>query len=173
METLVGFFRKEGKASFWHSPPFQNKDPQVLYQHGITCVTRSDGAGMMRTGWALWGIGGLHQHLAWNFLTDGFQQWRTSADPATARAFVEDVFARATASTPHFPPDIYSVPRELVEPASAVFGARCWAGMRLIELARHAGDEAAAQMAAARLRAALQGAHPAFLTGEAASFLRA
>jgi hypothetical protein len=140
----MGLFRKSPDVTFWRTPPFRSPDPILLYQHGITCVTR-DGAGMMRTGWAIWGLAGLHQHQTSDFLYDGFREWHESADIAEQRAFVSDVFVRAISDAPSFPPDIYAAPRELVEPASAIYGAR---------------------------PAAVASAHPDFITPEAASLQR-
>lgn len=131
---------------FWLTSATPSRDPSVLYQHGILCVSRQDGPAMMSTGWTIWDIEGIHAHQAFDFLRDGYRAtWQgTSAyDHDIAIAFLSEVFERLAAVDPPVPDDIYSAPPELVRPAAVHYSARCWAGSELLEaLADRPADRA-------------------------------
>lgn len=143
----MGIFgaKKRSPGSFWLKPPIPSRDPEVLYHYGVTCYTKDDGPGMISSGWAIWGISGLHSHQANKLLTDGFAAWQrsTSYERAVGVAFLEALFKRLSSMrAPACPADPWSAPRELVEPASAYFSLLCWSGSELISEARTAGSNA-------------------------------
>ena len=147
----------------------------MLYQHGITSVTRQDGLGMMQVGWTLWQTTEMHQYQAYDFLTDGFGLWirEEAVDYTKIRLFLTDMFDTLCAQDPpQCPPDIYSAPRELVDSASAYFGARAWAGSELIVRALEVDDTATLKAYEDRVFVSLVGSNPAFLP-TAVSFDRA
>jgi hypothetical protein len=140
----LGIFTRKGSAEFWLKPPFSTGDPSVLYQHGLTCVGRSDGPGMMSTGWAIWRLTAIHMYQANQFLTDGFREWQEggSYDRAVGIRFLQQLFDRLNAAAPpDCPADPWSAPRDLVEPASAYFSTLCWAGSEFLAEAGKAGRE--------------------------------
>src|ERR1700712_512263 len=123
---------------FWRTTPIRSTDPAVLYQHGIECVGKRDGKGMIATGWALCQVAGLHEHQAGDFLTDGYRIWRESSgfDRGQAAAFLADLFgALCSLTPPSVPADIWSASAEAVMRASIYYGTRCWAGNELLEVA--------------------------------------
>lgn len=130
--------RETADARPWRVPPFATSDSDLLYQHGITCVSRSDGLGMMSVGWALWGLSGLDQHQAYDLLSDGYRSWSGTeqARDESRRAFVLDVFHRLAEIHPRIPStaDLATVSSSVAQPASVAYGARCWAGSELLEL---------------------------------------
>ena len=92
----MGLFRRAANRAsppFWRVPPFR-AEPSVLYQHGIRCVGSADGRGMMQTGWATWKRAGMHQHQAFDLLSDGYQQWAAAgeADVHLELLFLSDLF---------------------------------------------------------------------------------
>src|SRR4051812_5895366 len=130
--------RNRTQQPFWRTTPVSSADSAVLYQHGIECVGRRDGKGMIATGWALCQIAQLHQHQAADFLVDGYRVWRESADfdRSQATAFLTDFFnALCSLTPPEVPADIWSAPPEAVMPASVYYGTRCWAGNELLDVA--------------------------------------
>jgi hypothetical protein len=164
-ENIMALFaRRHNDQPFWRIPPFQTENLDVLYQHGINCVTSSDGKGMMSTGWALWDRAGLLQYQAKDFLQDGYREWANTSPPADERvAFLTDMFNRLIDIYPEIDTtsDVWSLPRQVAEPASQLYGARCWAGSELLETAPPAGlmtDE----LEEAIYRA-FDGTHPAFM----------
>src|SRR4051794_10620865 len=129
--------RNRTQQSFWRTAPTRSTDPAVLYQHGVACVAKRDGKGMLATGWALCQVAGLHEHQASDFLTDGYRIWRESPtfDRGQAAAFLADLFgALCSLSPPSVPDDIWSAAPDAVMPASIYFGTRCWAGNELLEI---------------------------------------
>jgi len=161
------FSRRQNDQQFWRTPPFQTDNLEVLYQHGINCVSRpggSGGKGMMSTGWALWDRAGLLQHQALDFLRDGYREWANTSAPAEERvAFLTDMFNRLIDIYPEIDTtsDVWSLPRQVAEPASQLYGARCWAGSELLEAAASAGlmtDELEE-----RVYQAFAATHPAFM----------
>lgn len=130
---------QSAKRAFWREPPFPSSNPEVLHQHGISCVAKSDGPGMMSVGWALWDIAGLNQQQAWDFLYDGYRQWRNSGAPDPDRAlFLLQVLERLTDIRPAIPPgaDLRSLSPGIVAPAATYYAARGWAVSELLEVAR-------------------------------------
>lgn len=132
----------EHGGPFWENPPFRTDDPEVLYQHGIRCVTESDGPGMMAVGWALWDVWGLGQHQAWDFLYDGYAVWVQAGAPSDERiSFSTAVFDRLRVIEPQVPPEtiLASIPPGVAVPASRSYGTRCWAISEVIEVAAQQG----------------------------------
>jgi hypothetical protein len=161
------FARRSADQPFWRTPPFRTDNLEVLYQHGINCVSRSggsDGKGMMSTGWALWDRAGLLQHQALDFLRDGYREWANTSPPDEERvAFLIDMFDRLRVIYPEIDTtsDVWSLPRHVAEPASQLYGARCWAGSELLEAAGPAGlmtDEIRDDV-----YRAFEATHPAFM----------
>ncbi|MER7441269.1 hypothetical protein [Micromonospora avicenniae] len=134
------FSRRQEPAAPWRQPPFRSIDVAQLYQHGLSCVGRDDGMGMMRSGWAIYRIAGLHSHQAENFLRDGYQSWSQGPDcqPRLALSFLIDLFEGLNNKDPGVPPNIYAVPRALIEPIAAHYSMRCWAGSELLAAADRA-----------------------------------
>jgi hypothetical protein len=151
----VGLLNKH-KGPFWERPPITSTDPAVLYQFGIMSISRQRHEDAIRTGWTLWSLTGLDQHMAWDFVYDGFQGWRASADPALVRAFLTAVFERSLD------------PRNGSTSTGQVATARCWAGMRLLEYAD--GDRDALRQ---RLRAEFSAIPEAWWTPEVNAFMSA
>ena len=120
---------------FWQVPPFPSTDPEVLYQHGITCVSASDGPGMISVGWTLWDLAGLQRYQAWDFISDGFRDWVNAGDaPAdTHIAFLNDMLQRLDRQ-PLLPIDIdlHSLQPGVVEPTAPYYTGRCWAISELL-----------------------------------------
>ena len=130
--------RNRTQQPFWRTPPIRTSDPSALHQHGIACVSRRDGKGMVAVGWAICQVAALHQYQASDFLTDGYRVWRESPgfDRGQGLAFLTDLFgALCSLTPPDVPADIWSASPEAVMPASIYFGTRCWAGNELLELA--------------------------------------
>ncbi|MFZ6005564.1 MAG: hypothetical protein ACOYXM_16700 [Actinomycetota bacterium] len=114
----------------------------MLHQHGIKCVTQSDGAGMISTGWTLWDVWGLVEHQAWDFIYDGYQNWSSAGAPAAERLrFVRAVFDRLQSIQPEVAPtaELSSLSPAVVSPASRYYGSRCWAASELLEQAEATG----------------------------------
>lgn len=151
----MGRFSQQ-RQPFWEVPPITSTDPGVLYQFGIMSVTRHRYEDVIRTGWTLWSLSGIDQHKAWDFVYDGFQGWRESADPALVRAFLNAVFERTLD------------PRNGSTSTGQVATARCWAGMRLLEYAE--GDRGALEE---RLRAEFSAIPDASWTPEVNAFMSA
>jgi hypothetical protein len=131
------FAKKQRQTTgFWRAPPFPDADTTVLYQFGIRCVGRNDGPGMIATGWAIWHLGDLSSHQAYDFLTDGYDLWRRSAgfDPAAAAAFLRDLIAELRPDLPARWTDLHRAPPELVDPIAKYYSLRCWAGSELLEV---------------------------------------
>jgi len=161
---MAFFARRHTNQPFWRIPPIQTENLEVLYQHGIYCVTSSDGKGMMSTGWAIWDRAGLLQHQAMDLLADGYGEWANTAPPAEERvAFLRDVFNRLIDICPEIDTnsDVWSLPRQVAETASQLYSARCWAGSELLETAPPAGLMTK-EMEDAVYRA-FDGTHPAFM----------
>jgi hypothetical protein len=146
----VGLFKRTSTTdatSFWRQLPIKTADPAALYQYGISCVTQGDPIGMMQCGWAIWQLVGIHEHQAREFIYDGFNMWeqgeqRVRLNPAydyspeRGIAFLRDYFDTLCASPPpNCPADIWSAPPALVQPAMEYYGARCFAGSRLLSMA--------------------------------------
>ena len=133
----VGFFKRSATPAepFWRVRPIRSADPGLLYQHGISCISHDDGKGAMATGWAIWDLAGLHEHQAWDFLTDGYRIWRKARDDEQTLAveFLTDLLGRLASLPPAPWPDLYSVPPELVQPIATLHTARCWAASELLE----------------------------------------
>jgi hypothetical protein len=184
----MGLFRKaatnNGSTAFWRTPPFRTDDPALLYHHGIRCVTQGDPVGMMQCGWSIWRLAGLHQHQARDFLYDGFTMWeqgehrvRLASKHAYSLergvSFIQDYFDSLMKRTPPpYPPDLYGVPPELVEPASTYYSARCFAGTKLLELADGGVDEALVEAYEPIVFRAITEAHPAFVPPRAMAVAR-
>lgn len=134
------FSRKRQVTAFWQESPFRSNDLAQLYQYGISCAGREDGMGMMRSGWAIYKKAGLHSHQAEDFLRDGYQNWLRSPDfqPSLAIVFLTELFDRLNKKNPTPPPNIYAVPRGLIEPMASHYSMRCWAGNELLEAADRA-----------------------------------
>jgi hypothetical protein len=75
----MGLFRR-GDTPGRERSGLGGADGSRLYQHGIDCVTRQDGKGMMAAGWGLLDISGIHERQAFDFLSDGFRAWRSEPD---------------------------------------------------------------------------------------------
>jgi len=94
-----------------------------------------------------------------SFLLDGFGEWGEVADVTERRAFLEEVFERATAE---------------VGPDTAMDGdlavTICWSGMRLVDLARLTGDDD--QACVTQLLGALEDIPRTLWTPEALAVLR-
>jgi hypothetical protein len=127
---------KRAAAPFWHELPLRTSDPDVLHQAGIDAYVRDDGPSMMRAGWALWNLGGLHEHQTVDFLRDGLTNWRRSdhCGPPGERMFLDECFERVRGSGPSAPPNIYQAPPEAVAPAAAYQGFRCYIASELVEV---------------------------------------
>ncbi|HSP39458.1 MAG TPA: hypothetical protein VLR26_17090 [Frankiaceae bacterium] len=152
--------RNRTPQPFWRTTPIRSTDPAALYQHGIECVGKRDGKGMLATGWALCQVAGLHEHQAGDFLTDGYRIWRESPgfDRAQAAAFLADLFgALCSLTPPPVPADIWSASSQAVMPASIYYGTRCWAGNELLEVA--ADQETQAQYEPLVYRSAAEAPH--------------
>ncbi|MFG2052827.1 hypothetical protein ACGFI9_02250 [Micromonospora sp. NPDC048930] len=134
------FSRKTRVTAFWQEPPFRSNDLGQLYQYALSCAGREDGVGMMRSGWAIYRQAGLHSHQAAEFLRDGYRSWSQSPDcqPSLAIEFLTELFERLNRKSPALPPNIYAVPRELIDPIACHYGMRCWAGNELLEAADRA-----------------------------------
>ena len=132
LSKLTGAGARAPQTPFWQQPPIRGSDPVALYAHGVRSVTQQDGPAMMATGWALWTITGIHQHQAFDFLSDGYGAWRSTAafDPALGRMFTEQLLAGLEADPP-VPTDIYSAAPDVVEPLATHYSARCWAASEL------------------------------------------
>lgn len=140
----MGFFGRRRQhaggrtTAFWLIPPFSTHDAEHLHAHGIDCVIRSDGPGMMSTGWAIWNIAGLHEQEARDFLMDGYKAWCASggADDSIRVEFLEHVFERLRDIEPPVSPsdDLSRVSWEVMAPIAEAYGMRCWAGSELLEL---------------------------------------
>lgn len=129
--------RNRTQQPFWRTTPTRTTEPSELYRHGIECVGRRDGKGMIATGWALCQVAALHEHQANDFLTDGYRVWKDSPgfDRGQATTFLIDLFgALCSLTPPSVPQDIWSAPPEAVLPASVYFGTRCWTGNELLEI---------------------------------------
>lgn len=108
----------------------------------MDCTKESDGRGMIATGWALWGLVGLDQRQAYDFIYDGYREWREAGAPEPERiAFLTAVFDRLHDIHPPIAPtdDLSSVPHSVAAPASVYYGARCWAGSELLSVASSVG----------------------------------
>jgi len=129
--------RRRDDRPFWQVAPFASGDPGVLYQHGISCVTNSDGRGMMSTGWAIWNLTDINEHQTADFLRDGYKEWRDTPDfdRVLAAQFLQEVLARLASNPDASWPDLYAVPPEIVEPISTHYSVRCWAASELLEVA--------------------------------------
>ncbi|MDQ1650573.1 MAG: hypothetical protein QOG60_2630 [Frankiaceae bacterium] len=128
--------RNRTSQPFWRVTPNATSDPGALYRHGVECLNKRDGRGMLASGWALCQVGSLHENQASDFLTDGYRIWRESSgfDRAEAAAFLTDLFdALRSLTPPPAPADIRSASPEQVVPASVYHGTRCWAGNELLE----------------------------------------
>lgn len=113
-----------------------------MYQHGIKCVSESDGPGMMSVGWALWDVWGLVEHQAWDFLYDGYTNWTGAGASAGERlTFARAVFDRLQLIRPEVAPtaDLSALSPEVVSPASRYYSSRCWAASEALELAETTG----------------------------------
>ncbi|MBM0256001.1 hypothetical protein [Micromonospora sp. 4G55] len=134
------FSRRRKPTAFWQEPPFRSTDLAQLYEYALSCVGREDGMGMMRSGWAIYRKAGLHAHQAEDFLRDGYQSWSQSLNfqPRVAIEFLTELFEQLREKNPAVPPNIYAVPRELIEPIASHYGMRCWAGNELLAVADHA-----------------------------------
>ncbi len=128
------FGRRRRTRTFWRTSAPGSLPPQALHRYGIECVTRQDFKGMMGTGWALVDTGGIHEYQAFDFISDGYRGWKTSPDwdPALGQEFLEGVLAMLR-DDPSVPPDIWSAPPALVQPAAAHYSARCWIASELLE----------------------------------------
>jgi hypothetical protein len=154
----VGFFDRKQKLRehrFWRVPPFSSREPEVLYQHGIRCISNRDGPGAMSVGWAIWNLSALDQHQAWDFLTDGYRDWQGSSayDRVLGVEFLEDLFDRLADAPPAPWPDLYAVPPEIVKPVATLHGALCWTASELVESDEGAAWERRAYDAIASARA--------------------
>jgi len=117
------------RRPFWQVPPFPSTDPEVLYQHGISCLTSGDGRGMLQVGFALWDLVGLNQHQAWDFISDGFTSWSDAGAPDSEKlALLQDILERLD-KVPMLPVDVdlYSLQPGVVEPTVPYHTARAWA----------------------------------------------
>lgn len=87
------------------------------------------------SGWAIWDAAGLHQHQAWDFITDGFRAWQDSGsfELATALQLLHVMFDRLVGLPPAPWPDLYAVPREVVEPVATAHSALCWTASEMID----------------------------------------
>jgi hypothetical protein len=133
----MGFFRKhESPPQFWEVAPLRTADPAVLYQHGIHCVTESDGPGMMATGWAIWDLTDISAHQSFDLLSDGYRAWQGSPrySRAEAKQFLYAMFERLQPDRPAPWTNLYDVAPEVVMPIATYNSARCWAGSELVEL---------------------------------------
>lgn len=130
----MGFFRKNTSSQpFWRVPPLRNAGPGPLHQHGISCIVRSDGPGAMATGWALWDLGSLDSHQAWDLLSDGYRFWQDSGsyDRSEAKRFLREMLDRLQGD-PAVPwPDLHAAPPERVQPLATHYSARCWVASEL------------------------------------------
>ena len=127
---------------FWEVPPSPSRDPQIVQSLGMDAMTDSDGPGMIQAGWALWGLVGLDQRQAYDFIYDGHREWRNAGGSAQERApFVLAVFRRLRHISPEISPtlDLATIPQSVGMKASCYYGARCWAGSELLELAPTVG----------------------------------
>ena len=172
----MGFFRRSAEHSteFWRNPPFR-ADSAVLHERGITAYVRDDGKTMLACGWAIWRQSGMHSEQARDLIIDGYGLWRV--EPTTSYedriAFLCDLFDTLQAdSPPSCPPDIFAVPRELVEPALDYYGTIAWAGAELIEQALEAGDEPMNDAYAQPVYEALVNMNRGFLSGRDAQVAR-
>ena len=97
LSRLTGAGVRGPQQPFWQLPPSCGTDPAALHAHGIRSVTRQDGTAMMATGWALWSTTGIHPYQAFDFLSDGYATWRSTAafDPALGRLFAEQPLGRS------------------------------------------------------------------------------
>jgi hypothetical protein len=155
---------------FWRNAPICTNDPEELQFYGITCWTRDgNGKAVMSCGWTLWGMGGLHLHQAGDLLSDGYQQWEPFASTEERIAFLQDVFTRSAAQAAPYPPDVYSAPPEAVVPAAAIYRARCWSGVRLVEEVSGTDEY---ERARRRVYDAIRSGHPGFIPGRGAEFMR-
>jgi hypothetical protein len=129
--------RNKTQQPFWRTTPTRTTQATELYRHGMECVSRRDGKGMIATGWALCQVAALHENQANDFLTDGYRVWKESTefDRAQATTFLVDLFgALCSLTPPPVPDDIWSAAPEAVLPASIYFGTRCWTGNELLEI---------------------------------------
>jgi len=177
----MGIFRgRRGPGAkadlFWRIPPFPSRDPYVLHAHGITCVTRSDGPGMMSTGWAIWDVAGIHMHQARDFLVDGYNAWRDAgtSDEQSRVLFLEDMFHRLGDIRPAIPPsaDLATLAPGVVAPASVAFTARCWAASELLECLERASESSHSTIEEGEIYQALSLTHPGFMPARTASQFR-
>jgi hypothetical protein len=75
----MGLFNSaKGATDFWKRSPITNRDAEALHRHGIDCVRRQDGEGMIAAGWALFDGYGINERQALDFLRDGFRAWSAS-----------------------------------------------------------------------------------------------
>lgn len=140
----MGIFSKRPKPPFWRIPPIRTEDPDLLYHHGISCVGRSDGPGMLASGWALWGLVGIGAKQASDFLYTGFLEWEKSPEFTRELGcqFLDEALERLSYDLPAPWPDLYAVPPEEVEPVATYYSTRCWMAMDRIRLAGDGEREA-------------------------------
>lgn len=163
----MGLFSRKStpldERPFWQRPPFPSDDPDVLYQHGISCVSAGDGPGMLSVGFALWDLVGLNQHQAWDFISDGFAKWTdTGASVSERIALLDDMLQRLD-RLPLLPVDIdlHSLPPGVIEPTADYYTARCWAISESLTAHESCGARTPALDAA--MLARLELIHPGFM----------
>lgn len=165
------FGRSKGDEQFWLSSPMPDADPQVLYQFGMTCVMHDRYKDMMATGWTLWGLVGLNQLQANDFVSDGYSGWRGTAEfeAEIGVEFVDQYFHRALATAHSLDPgnlresDIWSMPQEVVMPAATAYSAMCFAGSELLELLSGSGRSAEAAERSREVYDAVLTSHSGFV----------
>ena len=152
----------------------RSRDPDVLYQYGITSISTNDFRGAIAIGWTLWELVGLTSHQADDFLYDGYIAWRGSSefDRVLALSFLTEYFEQLEVTAPPVPPDIYAVPPDVVSPIATAYGTTCFAGTELLEQAEGAGRADIISEFAPRVYAAVTRAHRDFVSGRAMAWVR-
>lgn len=142
------FGRKGSDKQFWLVPPIPSRDPQALRQFGNTCVGREDHRQMIATGWTLWNLVGLDKFQADDFVSDGYSGWKRGASfvPQLGLEFATQYFERARRTAVAIDggkwvhADVWSMSPDVVGPGATAYGAMCFAGCEVLELAALVGD---------------------------------
>ena len=176
---MAFFSRRQRRppAAFWLKPPLPTNDVGDLHAHGIGCVMRGDGPGMMLTGWAIWDLAGLHEQQARDFLRDGYKAWCASgaAQGGVRIEFLQQVFERLRVIEPSISPseDLSTLPPEVLTPLAEAYLMRCWAGSELLEVLARPDETNTATIDQAAIIELLSATHPAFRPARTDDQLRA